>query len=305
MVDKINNRLKSLFTVYRMQKVVWKIGLWLLLGGLMFIMVYPLIVAVSMSLMSFSDLLNPLVIWLPRNISFNGFVQAFDALNFTETFRNTMIFAVVPPLLQVVSCAIIGYGFARFKFRERNILFALMIFTLVVPQHVISLPQFLLFRDLNMLNSFWPIILPSSLGLGLKGGLLIFIFRQFFRGMPAELEEAAYIDGSGFVRTFVTIMVPNAIPAAMTVFLFSFVWHYSDVFMLSMFTIGENIQTLVMRVINIMPILAGVDQTIRDVTEFLPARYAGILLTVAPVLLVYLAGQKFLVQGAERSGIVG
>jgi len=305
MVDKINNRLKSLFTVYRMQKVVWKIGLWLLLGGLMFIMVYPLIVAVSMSLMSFSDLLNPLVIWLPRNISFNGFVQAFDALNFTETFRNTMIFAVVPPLLQVVSCAIIGYGFARFKFRERNILFALMIFTLVVPQHVISLPQFCLFRDLNMLNSFWPIILPSSLGLGLKGGLLIFIFRQFFRGMPAELEEAAYIDGSGFVRTFVTIMVPNAIPAAMTVFLFSFVWHYSDVFMLSMFTIGENIQTLVMRVINIMPILAGVDQTIRDVTEFLPARYAGILLTVAPVLLVYLAGQKFLVQGAERSGIVG
>ncbi|MCL1786519.1 MAG: carbohydrate ABC transporter permease [Defluviitaleaceae bacterium] len=301
----IKNIAKRAPGAHRVQKIVWKLGLWLLLAGLMYIMVYPLIVAVSMSLMSFSDLVNPMTIWLPRNLTLEGYAQAFRALNFWETFRNSMILAVVPPLLQVLSCSVIGYGFARFNFREKNLLFGLMIFTLVVPQHVISLPQFILFRDLNMLNTFWPIILPSSLGLGLKGGLLIFIFRQFFKGMPKELEEAAYIDGSGFLRTFVTVMLPNAIPAAMTVFLFSFVWHYSDVFTISMFTVGDNIQTLVMRVTDIMGILTGFEQTVRDVTQFLPARYAGIIITISPVLLVYLLGQRFLVQGVERSGIVG
>jgi len=305
MFKNIAKRAQTAGNGYRLQKIVWKIGLWLLLAGLMYIMVFPLIVAVSTSLMSFSDLVNPMTIWLPRNLSFEGYAQAFAALNFFETFRNSMILAVVPPILQVVSCAVVGYGFARFNFREKNILFALMIFTLVVPQHVISLPQFILFRDLNMLNTFWPIILPSSLGLGLKGGLLIFIFRQFFKGMPKELEEAAYIDGSGFLRTFITVMMPNAIPAAMTVFLFSFVWHYSDIFTVSMFTVGDNIQTLVMRVTDIMGILTGFEQTVRDVTQFLPARYAAILITVSPVLFVYLCGQRFLVQGVERSGIVG
>ena len=290
---------------YTARKAVFRMGLWLLLAGLMYVMVYPLIVTISTSIMSFGDLVNPMVIWIPRAINFEGFGQAFVALNFTQTFRNSMMLAVFPPLLQVVSCSIIGYGFARFNFPEKNIVFALLVFTLVVPQHVISLPQFLLFRDLGLLNSFWPIILPSSLGLGIKGGLLIFIFRQFFRGMPKELEEAAYIDGSGFLRTFLTVMAPNAIPAAMTVFLFSFVWHYSDVFTLTMFTIGDNIQTLVMRVIGIMGHLTGNDNIIRDMTEYMPARYAAILITITPVLLVYLFGQRFLVHGVERSGIVG
>ena len=293
------------FTRYRMEKIVFRIGLWALLSGLMFIMVYPLLVTISTSLMSFSDLVNPMVIWLPRFPNFTGYGQAFEALNFFETFRNSMILATVPPLLQVMSCAVVGYGFARFNFPEKKFIFALMIFTMVVPQHVVSLPQFLLFRDLGMLNSFWPIILPSSLGLGIKGGLLIFIFRQFFRGLPKELEEAAYIDGSGFLRTFFTVMVPNAIPAAMTVFLFSFVWHYSDIFTLTMFTIGDNIQTLVMRVVGIMGHLTGHEHVVRDLTEYLPARYAAIFLTIVPVLLVYLFGQRFLVQGVERSGIVG
>ena len=290
---------------YTIRKFLYRLGLWLLLAGIMYIMVYPLLVTISTSFMSFADLVNPMVIWIPRFPSIAGFSQAFAALNFMETFRNSMMLAIIPPLLQVISCSIIGYGFARFNFREKNIIFGLLIFSLVVPQHVISLPQFLLFRDLGMLNSFWPIILPSSLGLGIKGGLLIFIFRQFFRGLPKELEEAAYIDGSGFMRTFLTVMAPNAIPAAMTVFLFSFVWHYSDIFTLTMFTIGDNIQTLVMRVVGIMGHLTGHDHVVRDITEYLPARYAAILMTITPVLLVYLFGQRFLVQGVERSGIVG
>ena len=295
-------------TVYRLRLLIFQIGLLALLSGLMYVMVYPLLVTISTSLMSFSDLVNPMTIWLARFPSLEGYRQAFEALNFINSFRNSMFVAIVPPLLQVLSCAIVGYGFARFDFPEKNIIFGLMIFTLVVPQHVVSLPQFLLFRDLGMLNSYWPLILPSSLGLGIKGGLLIFIFRQFFRGMPKELEEAAYIDGSGFIRTFLTVMAPNVIPAATTVFLFAFVWNYSDVFTLTMFTVtgdGANIETLVMRVINIMAHLTGREQVVRDMTQYQPARYAAIFLTIAPVLSVYLFGQRFLVQGVERSGIVG
>jgi multiple sugar transport system permease protein len=100
-------------------------------------------------------------------------------------------------------------------------------------------------------------------------------------------------------------MLPNAVPAMMTVFLFSFVWHYNDVFTISMFTINDGIQTLVGRVINIMGYLAGMEQVVRDMTQFLPGKYAAIFITVLPVLLVYLFGQRFLIQGVERSGIVG
>lgn len=278
--------------------------MWVMLIGLMYVMIYPLLFIVSTSLKTYDDMINPTTVWIARRPAFSNYVEAFNALEYLKVFKNTLTIALSASLLQVISCALAGYGFARFQFREKGILFGLMVFLLIVPQQVISLPQFIMYKNAGMLNTYLPMILPAAFGQGLKSGFFIYIYRQFFRGIPKELEDAAYIDGCGFFRTFVNIMLPNAIPAVTTVFLFSFVWHFNDIFMTTMFTTDPNLQTLPMRLVNIMSYLfePGV---MRDLVRYVPIKYAGVFLTILPMLITYLVGQRYFVESVERSGIVG
>lgn len=278
--------------------------MWGMLAGLMYVMVYPLLFIVSTSLKTYADMINPTTVWIARKPALSNYATAFTALEYPKVFLNTLTIALSAPLFQLMSCSLAGYGFARFQFREKKLLFGLMIFLLIVPQQVISLPQFILFKGMGMLNTYWPMILPALFGQGLKSGFFIYIFRQFFRGIPKELEDAAYIDGCGFLRTFLRIMLPNAIPAITTVFLFSFVWHFNDIFMTTMFTTDPRLQTLPMRLVNIMSYLfePGV---MRDLVRFVPIKYAGVFLTILPMLMTYVFGQRYFVESVERSGIVG
>jgi len=278
--------------------------MWALLSGIMYVMIYPLLQVLAISVMTYRDMVNPMTVWLTRSFQWQNYVRAFTAMGYADALWNTAQIVLVAPLLQLVSCSLTGYGFARFQFKERGLWFGVLLFSLLVPQQAISLPQFLLFKQFSMLNTYMPMIVPAALGQGLKSGLFIYIFRQFFRGLPKELEEAAYIDGCGFFKTFLRIMLPNAAPAILTVFLFSFVWHFNDVFTVGMFTTSTSLATLPMRLINIMAYLfePGVA---RDPVQYIPFKYAGIFLTILPVLIVYLVGQRFFVEGVERSGIVG
>ena len=281
-----------------------KVALWIVLSGIMYVMIYPLLQIISTSLKTYNDMINPTIVWLSRSFALSNYARAFEAMNIPQGLWNTVQIICTAPLLQLVSCALAGYGFARFKFRGKNLLFGLLLFSMLVPQQVISLPQFLLFKDWNMLNTFLPMIVPAAFGQGLKSALFVYIFRQFFRGLPKELEDAAYIDGCGFFRTFLRIMAPNAVPAAITVFLFSFVWHYSDVYTVSSFVTRPELATLSVRLVNIMGYLVE-PGIARDPIQFVPIKYAGIFLVILPMMLVYLFGQKFFVEGVERSGIVG
>ncbi len=288
---------------------VWRrffsaLGLWVIMAGIMYIMIYPLLQIISTSLKSYQDMLNPMSIWIPRTFRYQNYARAFTAMGYLGVIQNTLLITLTAPLLQLISCAITGYGFARFKFREKGFLFALLMLSLLVPQQTIVLPQYLLFRSLGAINSYWPIILPSMMAQGLKSALFVFIFRQFFRGLPKELEDAAYIDGCGFVRTFLRVMLPNAVPAALAIFLFSFVWHYNDVYMVSMFTTRAELHTLSVRLVNIMNYLTE-PGIVRDMVQYVPVKYAGVFLAIIPIILVYLFGQKYFVEGVERSGIVG
>ena len=278
--------------------------LWVVMIGIMYVMIYPLLQVLTTSVKTYGDMLNPTSVWLTRTFAWENYVRAYNAMGFASALGNTMLITCTAPILQLMSSSLTGYGFARFKFRERGLLFGILLFSLVVPQQVTSLPLFLMYRQWGVLNTYLPIIIPSAFGQGLKSALFVYIFRQFFRGLPKELEDAAYIDGCGFFKTFLRIMLPNAIPAALTVFLFSFVWHYNDIYLTQMFTTRPDLATLSMRLVNIMGYLLE-PGVARDPVQYIPIKYAGVFMVILPMILVYLFGQKYFVEGVERSGIVG
>ena len=208
--------------------------------------IYPTLTQLSTALKDVEDLFDPSVVWVPKTFTNVNFKRAAAGMNYWIALRNTLMVTVVTSVLQLFSCTYIGYGFARFRFRGRGVLFALVLLTMIVPPELIMVPLFLNFRyfnlfgllggtGINMIGSMWPYAFTSLTGTGIRNGLFIYLMRQFFRGMPGELEEAAYVDGAGPIRTYFRVMLPNALPVMLIVFIFSFVWMYNDVFFAQMF----------------------------------------------------------------------
>lgn len=290
----------------------------LLFLGLIYILLRPVLFMLSTALKSKEDLIDPTVVWIPKHITLDNFLLSFKSLSFLNSFKNSILTAVLPAIFHVISCSMIGYGLARFKFKEREIIFALIIFTLMVPPQVILIPLYAFYQSfdilglikllrgepLNLLNTYYPIILPTILGGGLRSGLFIYIFRQFFRGISKELEEAAYIDGCSPFQTYFRIFIPNSIPAITTVFLFSLVWHWNDAFGPSVYIGDFNKYTLSMNLANLKAIITGGTQ-IWDPLLILPPQYAGAVLVILPMLILYLFTQRLFVESVERTGIVG
>ncbi len=290
----------------------------LLFIGLAYVLLRPVLFMLSTALKSREDLIDPTVVWLPKHLTLENFKKAFYSLNYFNAFKNSLLVSIIPAIFNVIACSMIGYGLARFKFKERELIFALILFTLVVPPQVLLIPLYVFYQrfdilsliklikgePLNLLNTYYPIILPTILGGGLRSGLFIYIFRQFFRGMSKELEEAAYVDGASPFQTYVKIFVPNSIPAIITVFLFSLVWHWNDVFEPSVFIGDFEKYTLSLNLANIRAIITGGTQ-IWDPLLILPPQYAGAILVILPMLIFYIFTQRFFVESVERTGIVG
>lgn len=290
----------------------------LLFIGLSYVLLRPVLFMLSTALKSREDLIDPTVVWIPKHPTLENFKKAYDSLNYIKAFKNSLLVSIIPAIFNVIACSMIGYGLARFKFKEREFLFALILFTLIVPPQVLLIPLYVFYQrfdilglikllkgePLNLLNTYYPIILPTILGGGLRSGLFIYIFRQFFRGMSKELEEAAYVDGASPFQTYVRIFIPNSIPAIVTVFLFSLVWHWNDVFEPSVFIGDFEKYTLSLNLANIKAIITGGTQ-IWDPLLILPPQYAGAILVILPMLVFYVFTQRFFVESVERTGIVG
>ncbi|MEZ0536510.1 carbohydrate ABC transporter permease [Caldicellulosiruptoraceae bacterium PP1] len=297
----------------------WKLFRLILFLGLIFVLIYPLLFLFSISLRTFDDMVDPTTIWIPKKPTFARYAEAYKALDYLLSLKNTFLTSIFPTIFNVIMCSLIGYGFARFRFREKNFLFALVLFTLIVPPQVTIVPQYLQYSNfdffglmklfnkhagINLLNTYVPLILPSLFGLGLKSGLFIYIFRQFFRGMPKELEDAAYIDGCSPFQTYIRIFLPNAVPAIVTVFLFSFVWHWNDVFEPTIYLNDIKNYTLAMRLASIDNFITGSAQVF-DPIKVTPPKYAGVILVILPMLILYVFAQRYFIESVERSGIVG
>lgn len=285
-----------------------------ILFGLGFVIMYPLLYMISCSFRERSDMTDPTVMWIPRHFTLSVLKETINAMDFWNTLKNTLILNIGCAFVQVLSCAVTGYGFARFRFKGKNFLFIIVIMMILVPPQVISLPLYSQFRyfgigrfSINLIDNMAVMYLPAMTANGIRAGLMILIFRQFFRGLPKELEDAAYIDGCGAFRTFVQIMIPNAASAFLTVFLFSVVWYWNDYYVSS--TFFTNTKTIALMLQNLDTELkqrlfnsATVDISPREQIVW---KEAGCLLSITPILLLYVCLQKYFTEGIERSGLVG
>lgn len=297
------------------QKRIWKVFRFVILVGLGFVIMYPLIYMISCAFREKADMSDPTVMWIPRHYTFDVITETLDAMDYWETLGTTLLLNIGCSLLQVISCAVTGYGFARFRFKGKKLLFGVVIMMILVPHQVISLPLYTQFRyfgikglfSLNLIDTKLTMYLPAMTANGIRAGLMILIFRQFFKGMPRELEDAAYIDGCGPFMTFVRVMAPNAASAFLTVFLFSVVWYWNDYYVSStFFTNTKTIAIMLSNLDNELKAALFDDPTVQiSPREQIVWKEAGCLLSIAPVLLMYVFLQKYFTEGIERSGLVG
>lgn len=258
----------------------------------------------SSSFMTIQDFLDPGIYWIPRELYTENIVLAFQSMDYMVGLKNSAQTVLFGTVGQVISCALAGYGFARFRFPGRELLFMLVIFTFIVPPQTIIVPLFILYRELGWIDTFLPFTVPAFFAHGLRGSILLIIFRQFFRRQPYELEEAAYIDGSGPLRTFSLIMLPLAVPSILVTFLFSLVWHWNDYYEPMMYLMKPQNFTVPLR---LSILRQGLQQlTGGEAGELFnePLMMAACFLIVLPPLFLYTLTQRFFVESIERTGLV-
>ena len=294
----------------------------ILLFGLCFLILQPVLNKISVSFMTEEDLFDPIVISIPVHFTTSNYTLAAEIMNYKQGFLNSLVISLTTSLVQIAMCTLVGYGFARFKFPFKKLWFAFVMLVIVIPPQVISNSLFLSFRffdifgivkllnhgeTLNLRGSIIPYYLMCMGCMGLKDGLYIYMIRQFFRNIPVDMEEAAYVDGCGMLRTFVTIMLPEAKPIITSCFLFSFVWQWTDGFYSRMF-LGTTtlVSTSISRIVDS---LGAYMQRILGVTVTISQAYSncilstGTLMVVGPVLILYLFAQRQFVESISSSGI--
>ena len=291
----------------KVKNIIIGICMAIIVMGVCYIIVAPILGIISRAIMTPEDAMNPLIFLIPQNFTMSNINYAITHMDYWRSLATTLGFALGFALLHVVVCSMVGYGFARFKFPGSNVLFALVIVSIVVPVHSYMIPMFMNFRnflgtDINLIDSVWALGLLTATGVGLRSGLYIYIFRQFFRGLPKEIEEAAFIDGAGALYTYAKVMIPNAKPAIVTVLLFAFVWHYNDTFYTSL--LMPNYNFLSSMLMGLGPTFSMIE-VVNAPFLIQMVVFGGVLLAVAPILIIYLFLQRYFVEGLERSGIVG
>ena len=275
----------------------------ILIVGIAYVILSPVIGIIAQSFFSDADSANPMVFTIPISPTMERYEGAWTELHYPTTLVSTLLYTIVNTAFQVVICSMVGYGFARFDFPLKKLLFGCVVVMIVVPSHTIMLPQYMTFRSMELMRSTTPMYILSIFGVGLRSGLYVYIFNQFFRGLPKEIEEAAFVDGAGTWYTYFRIMLINAMPAVITVTVFSLVWQYNDMFYAKLFQIPN--EQLLARRLSTLQSNIGANLKIMNVRIQKLYVNAGVVLVMLPILAIYLVLQKRFVEGVERSGIVG
>ena len=301
---------------HRIAGYVWPFFRAVIIFGLSFVILYPILYMISTSLRPQSEMNDPSVMWIPKTIRLENFVEIWKAIDYPNTLWNTLVLNIVSSVLQVGTCALTGYGFARFKFKGKNFFFALVLLQIIVPVQIILIPQFSQFRyfdvfglfnalmggSINLVDTNLSMYIPALMCNGIRAGLFIYLFRQFFRGLPKELEDAAYLDGCGPFKTFISVMVPNAASSFLTVFIFSIVWYWNDYYVSSMYFTKQN--TIALKIDGIANIISMyLTNEIGVASDFIVWMEAGCLLAIAPIVIMYIFLQKYFTEGIARAGL--
>lgn len=311
--------------------------------GLSFVILFPIFKELSQSFMNPIDYSNPYVTYIPQRPTIINYRVASLLLGYWESLLNTLKLSVITTLCQLFATSLAGYAFARLKFKGSNLIFWLVMLTLIVPPQAVALARTFYLQNFDILafgdnpGIFESLLghtltlsgegkesvfyITSITGQGIRAALFVYLFRQFFRGIPIELEESAQIDGAGIVRTFWSVMLPNARGIITTVALFAFVWQWNDSYFAGMYkvsteevfplltrkllSVSEKIGTI-MNDKKFESFVASVSQNLGKNTQFQSAIVStAALMMMAPLLIGYLFVQRLFIEGVERSGIVG
>ena len=317
-------RLKAKFlSLFFLKKIVWFVFRLVILVGICYIVLYPFFSKVAGSFMSPEDFVDATVRLIPKHFTLDTYRAIIRDNGYFEAFGNTFMLSFTTAIIQTFVCCVIAYGIAKFKFRGNKAVFMAVVLTMVIPHMTLSssfrmsftyfdiygiigllskigiLPESLA-NGINLMNTHWPLIILSLGGLAFKNGLYIFLLRQFFRGVPDELEESAYMDGSGTFRTFIQIILPLSVPMMITVFLFAFCWQWTDKFYTNLFYVSTKIKML--SKIVAIPVSLDTDYAGQVMYESAIRNTCGVMI-IAPLVILYAFCQRFLVQGIERSGL--
>ena len=290
---------------------------WIVLIGISYVILGPVLGIISRSFFSDSDNYNTMVYMIPQAPTLERYRVAWDVMKYGSTMLKTVLYSVSLMIIQVLMCSMVGYGFARFNFPLKKLLFSFVVIMIVIPTHTIMLPMYMTFanfdifgiislitgKSVNMLATVYPMYILTFFACGLRSGLYIYIFNQFFRGLPKEIEEAAFVDGAGVWYTYFRIMLRNATPAAITVSIFSLVWQYNDTFYAKLFNISDKI-VLSKRIASLQSTVSNIYK-LYDPNILELYMDAGIVLIMLPLVIIYVVLQKQFIEGVERSGIVG
>lgn len=283
-----------------------------LLFGLGFIILYPIAYMISLTFREPAEMLDPTVVWIPKTFTLDNIKQVYSMLGYTQGAIMSAVLSLSCTVLQCFTCSLAGYGLARFKFRGRTLFFFVAIFTLIVPPQSIMMPTYINYANFTaatgipILDTAWSLILPALFGAGLRSGLFIFIFRQFYRNMPGELEEAAYIDGCKPIAAYWRVIFPNTGAVLLTAFIFSLVWYWNDYFNVSLyFNNARPLSVLVGTFSDFLYTARNEQGQAFTAAETLTYLQTACLLFITPVLVLYAFLQKYFTQSVVRSGIVG
>ena len=306
--------------------IVYGIFRYAFIIGMAYVLLYPVLIMLTRAIRPAADMSNPSVVWIPSGITWENMQMAWQMLDYPTTVLFTSRVVMISTILSLISCSMAGYALARYRMKFGPLCMGLAILTIVVPMQTYIIPLFTSMRyfsplsisnviswlgvpldtiSVNLTNTEWSYYVTAALGSGLRSGLFIIVFMNFFKGMPKELEDAARVDGCSETRTFVQVMIPNAGAPFLVVTLFSIVWYWNDYYFAQMMMSERSmLSTKISVVKRIVSQMAYIPKTESGLGETVVV-FAAAMLFIIPPLALYLYLQKFFVQSIERTGIVG
>ena len=303
------------------KRIVTNIAFFMLMFSLCFLILQPFFNKISLAFMSQNDLGDSTVVAIPREPTLENFKMVWELLDFNETLPFTILLCLSTGLLSTISSLLVGYGFARYEFPLKKFWFACVILMIVLPVQSYSISLYLGFRffdvfgiiemltgdNLNLIGTVFPLLMLSMTAVGLKNGLYIYLFYQHFRNIPKDLEEAAYLDGCGTLKTLFKIMVPDAMPLAVSCMLFAFVWQWTDHQFTNLLLSSDKF--LATRLNGLYQLISqeGFEELVDNAASiyiYIDCLTAtATLLMMIPVVTLYLIGQKKFVESLSFSGV--
>ena len=257
------------------------------------ICLFPFLWMVSTSFKETSEIYKMPPDLLPTNPTVQNYIEGWKGADFGLFFKNSLFITIIATVGTVLSSAFVAYGFARFKARFSGLLFTILLATMMLPTQVTLIPQYLMFNKLGMVNTYFPLLIPSWLG---GGAFNIFLFIQFFRTLPTELDEAAKIDGANSFQIFTKIMLPAVKPVMLAVLVMSLVYNWNDFFSPLIYLNDNKKFTIAIG----LQFFKGSQGNVQ-----IGQMMAMSLVALLPVLIIFAICQKYFIQGIKMSGLKG